>query len=229
MKRLILTDGSYQTATEWKKNGDRVKYFSAERGEWEEIPVALVDWKATAEWNAARAKSQDRGNEAGDAKKRSRHARRQQLNTPLVAPELRLPAEGGVFLLEELAGKTGAEQGCSPARSRRTTTTGKNILLQDGQPDCQPAADARAERPGGQGAATFGGAGDFCGCGKRAGSDTGRSFRIVRMEQKKRAAGAGKQKGLKDCGDQSQKESVSAGAGGEVQRRLVEGDSPARI
>jgi len=104
VKRLILTDGSYQTATEWQKIGDRVKYFSAERGEWEEIPVALVDWKATDEWNAERAKAateemkQVTGEEVAARKE-------EMLNTPLVAPGMRLPAEGGVFLLEEVPGK----------------------------------------------------------------------------------------------------------------------------
>jgi hypothetical protein len=81
-----------------------VKYFSAERGEWEEIPVALVDWKATEEWNGGRARSQDE--EMKQVTEEQIVARKEeQLNTPLVAPELRLPAEGGVFLLEELAGK----------------------------------------------------------------------------------------------------------------------------
>jgi hypothetical protein len=107
-KRLILTDGSYQVATEWTKVGDRVKYFSAERGEWEEIPVSLVDWKATDEWNAERAKV-----EAEEAAKQMKQVtgeeiaarKEEELNTPLVAPELRLPADGGVFLLEEVGGK----------------------------------------------------------------------------------------------------------------------------
>src|SRR5476651_899434 len=104
VKRLILTDGTYQTATEWKKVGDRVKYFSAERGEWEEIPVPLVDWKATEEWNAERSKSETQ--ELKQVTEEEVAARKEaQLNTPLVAPGLRLPAEGGVFLLEELAGK----------------------------------------------------------------------------------------------------------------------------
>ncbi len=104
VRRLILTDGTYQMATEWQKVGDRVKYFSAERGEWEEIPLALVDWKATEEWNAER--SQKDTEELKQVTAEEVAARKEEmLNTPLVAPDLRLPAEGGIFLLEEAAGK----------------------------------------------------------------------------------------------------------------------------
>jgi hypothetical protein len=106
-KRLILTDGSYQVATEWKKIGDRVRYFSAERGEWEEVPVALVDWKATDEWNSEREKSaEEASKEMKQVTAEEVAARKdEQLNTPLVAPGWRLPAQGGVFLLEEAGGK----------------------------------------------------------------------------------------------------------------------------
>jgi hypothetical protein len=103
-KRLILTDGSYQTATEWTKNGDRVRYFSTERGEWEELPTALVDWKATDDWNAARSNSQEK--DLKQATEEDVVARKEdESNTPQVAAGLHLPADGGVFLLEELAGK----------------------------------------------------------------------------------------------------------------------------
>src|ERR1700722_1972490 len=49
-QRLILKDGSYQIVTKYQRSGDRVRYFSAERDQWEEMPAELVDFAATAQW-----------------------------------------------------------------------------------------------------------------------------------------------------------------------------------
>ena len=45
--KLFLKDGTYQVAREYKVEGDRVQYLSADRGEWEEIPLSLVDLEKT--------------------------------------------------------------------------------------------------------------------------------------------------------------------------------------
>ena len=99
-KRLILKDGSYQLATQWEVHGDRVRYLSAERNEWEELPNSLVDWPATDKFEKDRAAGVP--DAAAIELDREQEAERQaeQAKTPQVAPGLLLPEDGAVMLLD---------------------------------------------------------------------------------------------------------------------------------
>lgn len=114
--RLILKDGSYQIITKYEIVGNRVRYFSAERDDWEEIPKSMVNWKATAEWELAHRDSSapvvvtnpnDPGQvEAAKIDAAERAAREAELNQrPVVAPGLRLPNESGVWALDTYNGQ----------------------------------------------------------------------------------------------------------------------------
>jgi hypothetical protein len=100
-KRLIFKDGSYQPATKWEIHDDRVRYYSAERYEWEEVPNSLVDWPATEKWEKESA-SHRISEETKEVSAELEEARRaEDARTPLVAPGVKLPSQGGVFLLDK--------------------------------------------------------------------------------------------------------------------------------
>jgi hypothetical protein len=99
-KRLILKDGSYQLATKWEVKGDRVRYLSAERDEWEELPNSLVDWPATDKFEKDRAAGVPAPEAVELDKEVEAERRAEEAKTPLVAPGLRLPDDGGMLLLD---------------------------------------------------------------------------------------------------------------------------------
>ncbi|MBV9180734.1 MAG: hypothetical protein JO356_05425 [Acidobacteria bacterium] len=99
-KRLILKDGSYQVVTQWEVQADRVHYYSAERAEWEDVPSSMVDWDATNQYERDR-RAHRRSPHAVELDKELEAARQEEeAKSPHVAPGLRLPPEGGVYVLD---------------------------------------------------------------------------------------------------------------------------------
>ncbi len=99
-RRLILKDGSYQSVTKYEVKGDRVRYLSAERGEWEELPKSLVDWPATEKYEKDRASGAPTPEAAELDKELEADRQAEEARSPHVLPGLQLPEEGGVFLLD---------------------------------------------------------------------------------------------------------------------------------
>lgn len=126
--RLIMKDGSYQSFSKCERVAERVRYMSAERYEWEEIPNALVDWEATAKYEQAR--------QAGELPRESvriatleddAERRAQEARAATIAPGLRLPDSSGVFLLDTFQGKPELVE-LSQNGGEINLERGKNIL-----------------------------------------------------------------------------------------------------
>lgn len=103
-KRLYLTDGSYQSVTKYEIKGERVRYLSAERGEWEELPKSMVDWPATEKYAKDRAAGGAPPEAAALEKEIEAERAEEEALSPHVLPGLQLPEEGGVFLLDTYEG-----------------------------------------------------------------------------------------------------------------------------
>src|SRR5579871_1439439 len=90
--KLYLKDGSYQVVREYQVEEDRIRFFSTDRGEWEEMPVSLVDLQKTQAEVQAR-EEEIRANSAANAAedKAERDARKEVEQ---------IPKDNGVYLIE---------------------------------------------------------------------------------------------------------------------------------
>jgi hypothetical protein len=125
-KRLILKDGSYEAISKYEVKGKLVRYFSSERHEWEEVPFSLVDWAATEKY-AEESASERQVRRTQSAESDARDLAEEEAKSPWVTPRLRLPENGGVFLLDRFEGRPELNQ-LRQNGANVNKNTGGNIL-----------------------------------------------------------------------------------------------------
>ena len=87
--RLYLKDGDYQIVREYQVLADRVRYFSTERGDWEEIPLELVDLDRTKKDAAERQAAVEADAKEQDVEDKAIRAEKKEA--------ARVPEEPGVY------------------------------------------------------------------------------------------------------------------------------------
>ena len=90
--KLYLKDGGYHLVREYQVQSDRVRFYSVERSQWEEIPLEIVDLKRTQTEAAARQEKLEK-----DAKSLSEEdAERKAIKKEV----MRIPQDAGVYWLD---------------------------------------------------------------------------------------------------------------------------------
>jgi hypothetical protein len=97
--KLFLKDGSYEMVKSYEVRGDRVRYYSLDRSDWEEIPKSLVDFEATE-----RAEAEKKADQAKQLKAAEELAN-QRFEIPAnngyqIQPGIRLPGDAGVYAFD---------------------------------------------------------------------------------------------------------------------------------
>ncbi len=113
--KLYLKDGAYHIVREYHLENDRVRFYSVERSEWEQIPLALVDLKRTE------AERQSR--EQNIRKEAAELAAEEKFEREQAEERARVPQGPGLYLLD---GKELKE--IKQAEAKTVTDKGRSIL-----------------------------------------------------------------------------------------------------
>ncbi|HSW50390.1 MAG TPA: hypothetical protein VLH09_09460 [Bryobacteraceae bacterium] len=113
--RLYLKDGGYHVVREYEVQGDRVRFYSVERSDWEEIPLSLVDLVKTKAEADERQAALEKEASILTAEDEAERAQREEVG--------RVPVEPGVYLIEGKALKP-----IKQAEAKAVTSKGRSIL-----------------------------------------------------------------------------------------------------
>jgi hypothetical protein len=91
-QRLYMKEGGYHLVREYEVIEDRVRYYSTERGDWEEIPLELIDLEKTKREFSERKREQEADVAALQAEDESERAMEREVS--------RIPIDSGVYRVE---------------------------------------------------------------------------------------------------------------------------------
>lgn len=91
--RLFLKDGTYHVVSEYKVLSDRVRFYSLERSDWEEIPLELVDLAKTKSAVAAMEAEQSAEKKAEAEEEAAEKAMRKEVRS--------VPTGSGLYYVQD--------------------------------------------------------------------------------------------------------------------------------
>jgi hypothetical protein len=97
--KLFLKDGSYELVKSYEVKGDRVRYYSLDQGDWEEIPKSLVDFEATEHAEAEKKAEQAKQLKSAEELQSQRFDITAGTGYQ-IQPGVRLPGDAGVYAFD---------------------------------------------------------------------------------------------------------------------------------
>lgn len=145
--RLYLKDGGHHLTREYKVEEDRVRYYSIERSDWEEIPLELVDLSKTESERKQRVEAHAQAEADAVAEDEAARALRREAR--------KVPPEFGVYYVDGDSIKTLPQAEVKVVNNKRRTVlktitpipiiTGKATVEIDGDRSAFAVREARPE------------------------------------------------------------------------------------
>ncbi|HYV62961.1 MAG TPA: hypothetical protein VE958_09820 [Bryobacteraceae bacterium] len=141
--RLYLKDGDYQIVREYQVLADRVRYFSTERGDWEEIPLELVDLDRTKKDAAERQAAVEAAAKEQDVEDQAIRAERKEA--------ARVPVGPGVYYVdgEKIQALQLAETSVNSSKGRTVLKVLSPVPIVPGKSTVELKGETAAFRPAG--------------------------------------------------------------------------------
>src|SRR5690242_8832197 len=90
--KLYMNDGSFQIVREYKVENDRIRFYSVERSDWEEVPKEMVDLKRTESEAKSRQEQFEKDAKIFEQEEKAEREQEKEI--------MRIPQDPGVYWVE---------------------------------------------------------------------------------------------------------------------------------